>query len=167
MAATHRKPEPLVGRLIRWSEPAKNGCRLWTGRVTKLGYGRITVSPGRVARSAHIVSYETFVGPIPSGLQIDHECHNRDLNCAGGNSCVHRRCIEPSHLAAKTPGENTRAGRNGNRSKTHCKEGHPLSGDNVYMRHDRPGPGRQCKACRARRMRNFDQRHPERKHRKR
>jgi hypothetical protein len=32
-----------------------------------------------------------------------------------------------------------------NARKTHCKRGHPLFGDNLYTRKDKPG--RQCKQC--------------------
>jgi hypothetical protein len=42
---------------------------------------------------------------------------------------------------------------NHNRFKTHCKRGHLLSGENVYVWFNRNGnPARSCKACRTERI---------------
>jgi len=82
----------------------------------------------------HRVIYEHLVGPIGHGLVLDHLCENRS-------------CICPDHLEEVTLLENIRRGRTGqhNAQKTHCKNGHPLSGDNLYQ----SGRGdRGCRECR-------------------
>ena len=42
---------------------------------------------------AHRLAYETWIGPIPDGMHIDHLCRQR-------------HCINPAHLEAVTPREN-------------------------------------------------------------
>lgn len=87
-------------RLIRNSEFVA-GCWEWRRSLTKDGYGRIDmlVKHGvSYPRMAHRISYETFVGPIPEGLQIDHLCRNRS-------------CINPDHLEPVTAKENIRRSR--------------------------------------------------------
>jgi hypothetical protein len=103
------------------------GCWLWTGA----GSGRY----GQLMRNsvnlyAHRYTYELLVGPIPPGLQIDHLCRVTS-------------CVNPAHLEAVTPLENTRRSR-GNVSKTHCPQGHPYSGDNLGRWRGR----RYCRTCR-------------------
>lgn len=60
---------------------------------------------------AHRLAYETWVGPIPQGKQIDHLCR-------------HRSCINATHLEPVTPQENQSRGET-NASKTQCPRGHP------------------------------------------
>ncbi len=76
------------------------GCWEWTGAKDKRAstpYGKITIwckkLSRRLKRQAHIVSYETFVGSIPEGHEIDHMCRNTF-------------CICPTHLEPVTPEEN-------------------------------------------------------------
>jgi hypothetical protein len=74
-------------------------CWVWIAARDKrqsTPYGKITVydkNGRRMKRQAHIVSYETFVGPVPEGCEIDHKCR-------------YGFCISPLHLAAVTPEEN-------------------------------------------------------------
>jgi hypothetical protein len=111
-----------------------DGCAVWTG-YQENGYGRITIDGVRYA--VHRLAYETYVGPIPDGLHIDHLCRNR-------------ACWMPSHLEPVTQAENNR--RQGE-AVTVCRRGHPLTKDNVYQAPPSPsrpqGGGRQCRICRS------------------
>lgn len=109
-------------------------CWLWRGAVDKdSGYGRVYVA--HKCLHLHRVTYETFIGPIPEGLHIDHLCRVRG-------------CCNPGHLEAVTPATNIRRGSRA--TQTHCKNDHLLSGENLYL-----SPGskpqykhRQCRTCR-------------------
>src|SRR4051812_21072155 len=70
---------------------APGQCWEWTATRDRGGYGRFYLRGGLAA--AHRFSYQTFVGPIPEGLEIDHLCHNRG-------------CVNPQHLDVVTRREN-------------------------------------------------------------
>jgi hypothetical protein len=72
-----------------------NGCRVWTGSLTKKakGYGRIKVNHALVG--AHRLSWELHNGPIPTGLRVLHKCDNSP-------------CINPDHLFLGTQLDNVR-----------------------------------------------------------
>ena len=49
-------------------------CWLWHRTIDSHGYGILSIK--HKYYRAHRFSYEYFVGEIPVGLVIDHECHN-------------------------------------------------------------------------------------------
>ena len=117
----------------------ESGCWIWVGYVGTNGYGTITFE--NRTRQAHRMSYETFVGPIPEGLDIDHSCH-RPETCAGGKSCPHRRCINPDHLSPMTRENNARRGCKC--AVTHCPKGHEYTLENTWFN---TRGSRQCRIC--------------------
>lgn len=155
------KPRPVVARntpLDRMRELAherlrchmeeRDGHWLWTA-ATDNGYGIMTFAGSRW--QAHRLAYFACVGPLPDDLVIDHECHNEDNTCAGGDQCLHRRCFNPTHLVPRTRHENSQRGRAGAHlaRKTHCPAGHPYAGANLYVYVNKRGSiARHCRACR-------------------
>jgi HNH endonuclease len=109
-----------------------SGCWLWGGVTNAAGYGQFSVENKH--RYAHRVSRSTLVGPIPDGFYIDHLCRTP-------------HCVNPAHLEPVTPRENVLRGKTiiaANASKTHCRAGHPYTGDNLRLT---PKGGRRCREC--------------------
>ena len=102
-------------------------CWIWIGAITHNGYPKATFNYETCL--VHQVIYKHFKGPIPEGLEIDHVCRNK-------------LCVNPEHLEAITHKENVARYA---ATITHCKKGHPLSGDNLYLT---PDERRNCKTCR-------------------
>ena len=117
---------------------------MWTGDGNNDGYGMFRPSAGKPRSMVHRWAYETYVAPIPAGMQIDHKCHTDDTSCPGGSDCGHRRCCNPEHLEAVTASENTTRQRHYKRGKEECPKGHPYQGDNLITGADGK---RRCRAC--------------------
>ena len=111
----------------------ENGCWDWVGGVTT-GYGRWKDTV------AHRLVYELTRAPIPAGLTLDHLCRNR--------RCVNPDLLEPVTMRVNNLRGNGYSGRNAR--KTHCPQGHPLSGTNLYLN---PRNQRRCRICRDRQWR--------------
>lgn len=130
---TRRAPKgsPVADRLRFHSavDPV-TGCWIWQAARVVSGYGRFTV--GGLTRATHRVSYETFVGPIPEGLQLDHLCRTP-------------ACINPEHLEPVTNLENRRRSPLVCENRTHCPRGHEYAAGNTYNACGR----RFCRLCKS------------------
>jgi HNH endonuclease len=111
-----------------WEKVDKNGpvpvnrpelgpCWLWTAYIKENGYGTFAIRHGVVVH-AHRLAYELCVGPIPKGKDLDHLCRVR-------------RCINPKHTEPVTRLVNVARGDGA--PKSHCKNGHLMSGDNLRI----------------------------------
>lgn len=120
----------LKEKLERRFMPEPNpGCWIWLSALNDRGYGQFS------KKHAHRVTYETFVGPIPEGLVLDHLCR---VPC----------CVNPAHLEPVTHKENILRGVGiaaVNATKTQCKNGHELSGENLGTQGG--GKHRRCLLC--------------------
>lgn len=104
-----------------------SGCWLWTGKTSN-GYGVVGVG-GRAGRTmkAHRAAYESLVGAIPVGMDLDHLCRVRN-------------CVNPAHLEPVTRRENLKRSPLTPAGKTHCPRGHDLGSA-------APGRRRLCREC--------------------
>ena len=99
-------------------------CWLWTATLWPNGYAQMSING--IKRLIHRWAFETFRGPIPEGLQIDHLCRRKN-------------CVNPAHLDVVTNRENTIRGDGPRllgerqRGKTHCPQGHPYDEQNTYI----------------------------------
>jgi hypothetical protein len=113
-----------------------SGCLLWTGPIDrKDGYGRFYDGSGKTT-GAHQYAFRRAYGPVPEGKVVDHICRTRN-------------CVNHSHLRAISAVENTMIGEGiaaMNAAKTYCAHGHPLFGENLYVR---PNGERDCRKCRS------------------
>lgn len=83
-------PKPFTERYI--PEPM-SGCWLWLDAVTSSGHGCLRI--GGKAYGAHVISYLTHKGSVPSGLVVRHACDTPS-------------CVNPDHLELGTKGDNNR-----------------------------------------------------------
>lgn len=125
----------------KYTPEPNSGCWLWEAAISPSltgihPYGILQDANG-IMRMAHRIGYELHRGPIPDGMFLDHLCRTT-------------LCVNPFHLEPVTAKENTRRGRTAEAarhtqlSKTHCPQGHPFSGENLYLK---PNGRRECRQC--------------------
>ena len=129
---------PAIDRFVEKTRIDESGCIVWTGGLNGVGYGQFYVGRKSLDQTgkgyAHRWAYETFVGPIPEGMHIDHLCRTR-------------ACVNPDHLEPVTIRENLLRGDGPSAQhskKTHCPKGHEYAGDNLYVS---PKGMRFCRRC--------------------
>ena len=110
-----------------WEKVARtDGCWHWTCGLTHDGYAKFWLDGSTIG--AHRWAYEERFGAIQENMQIDHLCRNR-------------ACVNPDHMEVVTVQENLRRR---DAIRTHCPQGHPLSGDNLRTRRE---GWRSCREC--------------------
>jgi hypothetical protein len=93
---------PLERFMAHVDQDAPHGCWLWTGaRLKRSGYGAFNRGQN-VAHYAHRLAYEYFVGPIPTRMQVNHQCAGQ----YPPGDLTYRRCCNPAHLRAGTQRDN-------------------------------------------------------------
>lgn len=107
-------------------------CWEWTGGHTGSGYSAFSIKR-YTQMPAHQYAYESLLGSIPEGLELDHLCRNRG-------------CVNPDHLELVTHDENMKRADKacGVRSAaTHCPQGHKYDEANTDHHNGR----RHCREC--------------------
>lgn len=142
-----RGPRTSLIRDVLTASTDYDVCWPWPGRLTSGGYGIANLPGDRTAgSSAHRVIFALVFGPVPSGAQIDHTCHDPE-ECQMGSLCPHRRCVNPTHLASVTARENvlrSNSSAASNAAKTSCPRGHKYTEINTYVD---PRGRRSCRTC--------------------
>ncbi len=143
----HYQRRSATDRMHDFIHPESNsGCWLWVGSLAR-GYGKIAVrgDDGELRlRPAHRFVWETLVGAIPKGMELDHLCRTR---------C----CVNPAHLEPVTHRENIRRGSGpmaARMAQVKCIREHALEGENLYIT---PDGRRQCRLCGRERTRRHNQ----------
>jgi HNH endonuclease len=131
------KIKPLAERFWPKVSVHENACWEWIAGTNGVGYGMLhCVRPeyrSRKALATH-VSWFLKYGKWPK----------KDLL----HSCDNPPCTNPEHLSEGTHKQNIQQsverGRNWEKRKTHCTQGHPYSEENTQID---PRGGRRCRIC--------------------
>lgn len=139
LAARHKpvSDAEYIERIKAKCSSNEKGCWLFGGSKNTWGYGQISYRNKRWM--VHRLVYTLKIGPIPPDGD-----HGRSILC---HTCDEPACVNPYHMWVGTEKDNmkdaARKKRWPRQHKTHCKRGHPLSGDNLRINKTM----RQCVAC--------------------
>jgi len=127
------------------------GCWLFTGGLTEKGYGKVRYK-------YHVVS----IHRLSAYLSLELDINDKSIHALHKKECPHKNCGNPEHIYLGDNTDNIRdaVGKHYSPRKfiTHCKYGHPLSGDNLYIS---PTDGRRrCNTCRRRNTKRHEETHP-------
>jgi hypothetical protein len=143
--------EPILRFMVKFDlgsipvhNPSLGPCWEWNAGKNHQGYAKFREG-GRGSRTVHghCFAYEYFVGEVPDGLQLDHQCDNKS-------------CVNPWHVKPVTGSENVFRAPHRHRNKTHCANGHEYTEENTSW----VGPSkfgrfqRHCRTCHRIRERN-------------
>jgi len=131
MGRKKRTTEEILLDYIEQAGPLSTPCWVTPYRINEDGY--VLVKRPDKTIKGHRFFYENLVGPIPEDRELDHLCRVR-------------HCVNPGHCEPVTHSVNVFRGHQARGLKTHCRKGHPLTGDKVYIRKNRPNQ-RDCKIC--------------------
>jgi hypothetical protein len=96
--STGKKQPKNYDDKVKWLlsnyEEKYNGCHIWRGHVSQLGYGKLDWG-GKRGATAHRAVYSVLRGEIPKQVVIDHTCGVRN-------------CVNIAHLDPVTRRENNR-----------------------------------------------------------
>ena len=130
-----------------------NDCDRWIAHIQKDGYARFSM-PGDRQIQAHRAAWILANRTIPPEFTVGHHCHDLAAllrQCAGGPTCLHRRCVRLDHLILQTVRENSIstplsiAGKNS--AKEFCINGHALTPDNLIPQPHAPQARGGCRIC--------------------
>lgn len=118
-------------------------CWIWQKSLTKDGYGKFYI--GKERYPAHRISYYIHYGQPPVDRVLDHICH--DLKCTIQTNltkelCLHRRCVNPTHLVSTSFGEN--ASRTNKFTQIYCNNRHLRTEENTRVNSN---GSIRCKTC--------------------
>lgn len=139
-------------KVIKPTDP--DGCWTWrAAHFKQSGYCSFSMkrADGKWApTTAHRVAYQLYVGEIPEGYWVDHDCRNHG-------------CVNPAHLEAVPPGVNTARGNAPSAVAVRlnrCGRGHEFTEGNTIWH----GGRRECRTCSQARDRERNQTEARRAH---
>jgi len=139
---------------------AENGCWISDRIPDKKGYPKAQWkdADGKPhTTTIHRAAYQHHHGSVHPEYDVDHLCHDPHMCTSPGYTCPHRRCVNPDHLLARPPKENTGVGRSRlhlARNLAECPHGHAYDEANTYYWRGRIKECRRCHTLRARDRRN-------------
>ena len=119
-----------------WAKVNKTeSCWLWTAAKDDQGYG---IFDAGTKKDPDWSSAHRFAMRL-AGIKLE--------NVEGHHVCPNKNCVRvhPEHVRPVPRFQNPDSPPYMNRLKTHCVNGHPLAGENVFIRQG--GKRRRCRTC--------------------